>query len=147
VGADGVILLNNSDEADFEIKIYSPDGNERAMSGNGSRCAVNFAKKLGIVDGNELTFKAGDGIHKAEILEEDKIKVQMADVKEITFEYDSAIFNFEKPHYIKHTEYLGDADMVKIGRELRASDKRYKESGVNVSYLEYGTQALEVRTY
>src|SRR5882672_7414022 len=43
-GADGVALLSPSQDqsADFQVRIFNPDGSEAALSGNGTRCAAAY---------------------------------------------------------------------------------------------------------
>ena len=48
IGADGLMLLNKAEGADFELKYYNADGNEGSLCGNGSRCMVKFAADLNI---------------------------------------------------------------------------------------------------
>ncbi|MBN2355237.1 diaminopimelate epimerase, partial [candidate division KSB1 bacterium] len=50
VGADGVILLESSKEADFRYVHINADGSIAEMCGNGSRAIVHFAARLGIID-------------------------------------------------------------------------------------------------
>ena len=49
IGSDGVILIENHDQFDFEMIYFNPDGSQRHC-GKGSRCAVMFAKALGIIE-------------------------------------------------------------------------------------------------
>ncbi|WKU18025.1 diaminopimelate epimerase [Fervidibacter sacchari] len=42
VGADGVIWILPSEEADFKMRIFNPDGSEAEMCGNGIRCAAKW---------------------------------------------------------------------------------------------------------
>lgn len=50
VGADGVILLESSAQADFRMRIFNSDGREAEMCGNGIRCLMKFAQESGLND-------------------------------------------------------------------------------------------------
>jgi diaminopimelate epimerase len=47
IGADGVILLENSSHSDFKMRIFNADGQEAEMCGNGIRCLMKFIHSLG----------------------------------------------------------------------------------------------------
>jgi diaminopimelate epimerase len=49
IGADGLILVEESSQADFRMRIFNADGTEAEMCGNGVRCCVKFIQELGIV--------------------------------------------------------------------------------------------------
>ena len=43
-GSDGIAIVRKlaTDEADFQVRIFNPDGSEAGMSGNGTRCAASY---------------------------------------------------------------------------------------------------------
>ena len=49
IGADGLILLNPSKQADFEMVFYNNDGSTDTFCGNGGRCIAAFANRLGLL--------------------------------------------------------------------------------------------------
>jgi len=66
VGADGLILVQPSAEAEFRMRYYNSDGGEADMCGNGARCAARFARDAGIA-GAAMSFETRAGIVRAEI--------------------------------------------------------------------------------
>ena len=48
-GGDGIAIISKaqSAEADFNCRIFNPDGSEAGLSGNGTRCAVAFLYNAG----------------------------------------------------------------------------------------------------
>ncbi len=81
IGADGLILLENTDKADFFMRFYNSDGKPASMCGNGGRCIVAFSKYLGIIK-NATSFMAPDGLHSAQI-SENTVALKMKDVSQI----------------------------------------------------------------
>jgi len=82
IGADGLILLENSTEYDFKMRYFNSDGNEGTMCGNGGRCIVAFAKHLGLIE-KETRFVAMDGEHTATINSDNIVKLKMQNVSVI----------------------------------------------------------------
>ena len=79
-GADGLICLQPSDDYDFYMLYFNSDGNESTMCGNGGRCMVAFAKKIGLIS-NKTIFEAIDGRHDATIDENNWVELKMTDVE------------------------------------------------------------------
>lgn len=76
VGADQLLVIRNTDEADFEMRIYNPDGSEVEMCGNGVRCAAIYAKSRGIVKKDNMSVKTLAGIIRPAIVG-DLVRVDM----------------------------------------------------------------------
>ncbi|GAB4199961.1 MAG: diaminopimelate epimerase [Bacteroidia bacterium] len=147
IGADGLILLENSERADFKMVYFNSDGKESTMCGNGGRCIVAFAKKLGIIPHNTTTFEAIDGLHYAEILQNNLIKLQMQNVTAIEKYGNDFVLNTGSPHYVRIVQNIKEVDVVKEGINIRYSDM-FKEKGINVNFLEITNQHhILVRTY
>lgn len=70
VGADGILLIRNSDRADVEMVIINSDGSYAAMCGNGIRCFAKYVYDEGILKSDKISILTGDGIKIADILEE-----------------------------------------------------------------------------
>ncbi len=62
IGSDGLIFINPSDRADFEMEMYNADGSRSEMCGNGIRCVAKYVYDFGLTDDTELTIETGAGI-------------------------------------------------------------------------------------
>lgn len=81
VGADGLILLEPSAAADLAMRMFNPDGSESEMCGNGIRCLALFAKKEGLLAGDEFRAETGAGILGLSIVGDNKVRVDMGTAK------------------------------------------------------------------
>lgn len=54
-GGDGVIFINPSREADFEMEMYNADGSRAEMCGNGIRCVAKFVYDKGLTDKTDIS--------------------------------------------------------------------------------------------
>ena len=55
IGGDGVIFINPSEEADFEMEMYNADGSRAEMCGNGIRSVGKFVYDKGLTDKTEIS--------------------------------------------------------------------------------------------
>ncbi len=146
IGADGLMLLNEKQGYDFEMKYYNADGREGSMCGNGGRCITKFAYHLGI-HRNEYKFIAADGEHEAEIDMDGIVSLKMKDVDIIRKLHNDFTLDTGSPHYIKLVNDVMDIDVYKKGRDIRYS-KDFEQDGINVNFVELADQdKIIVRTY
>lgn len=152
IGSDGFIMLSSHTEADFKMDFFNPDGSGATMCGNGARCLVYFARKLGIQKEN-YAFEASDGMHQASITNENKnngtavVNLSMNSVAEIEQNQFGMFCNTGSPHVVKFVENLSGINITEQGRTIRYSDA-YKKQGTNVNFIKtIGENKISVRTY
>src|SRR5882724_7146459 len=133
-GADGLMLLNNSQDYDFEMKYYNADGHESSMCGNGGRCLVKFAYSMGIHRDN-YHFIAKDGPHEAEIDPDGTVSLKMKDVNAIKDYHGDSLLDTGSPHYVKIVSDVENYDVFSKGHEIRNSNNFARE-GINVNFVE-----------
>ncbi|MBL3654943.1 diaminopimelate epimerase [Fulvivirga sediminis] len=145
IGSDGLILIQNHEEYDFEMVFYNPDSSQ-SLCGNGSRCAVNFAKFLGIID-STTHFLAFDGVHFAEILDNGEVRLKMSDVQNVRLMGDGIFVDTGSPHLIKYVINIDNFRVYEEGKAIR-NGGLFKAAGVNVNFVEItGADQIFVRTY
>ena len=147
IGADGLMLLNEKEGYDFEMKYYNADGKEGTMCGNGGRCITKFAYHLGI-HREVYYFLATDGPHEAEIDMNGIVSLKMKDVDVIRKFQSDLVLNTGSPHYIKMVPNVMDIDVYKKGHDIRYS-REFSEEGINVNFVEQteNPNKIIVRTY
>ena len=64
LGADGILVVEESQETDFTMRLFNADGSEGEMCGNGARCIARYAFEKKIA-GNEQSFSTLAGVMKA----------------------------------------------------------------------------------
>ena len=146
IGGDGLILLENDKISDFRMTYYNSDGNLSSMCGNGGRCIVAFAKRLGVID-NETNFIATDGPHYAKIDDDGIVSLQMKDVDTITIKDDYIFLDTGSPHHIEMRDDIRKVDIKQSGAKVRYSDL-YGDAGTNVNFVQRESDgSFSVRTY
>ena len=71
IGADGIILIKNSNNADCFMDIYNADGSRAKMCGNGVRCVAQFYQQTYLPKAKEINVETLSGIKKVKILSND----------------------------------------------------------------------------
>ena len=139
IGADGLILLHNISDYDFEMLYFNSDGRESSMCGNGGRCIVAFADRLGLIKNNKTVFYAFDEKHNAEILDknpnETLVKLSMKNVRDIEEKDGDYILNTGSPHFVRFGDNVETMDILSEARNIRYG-KDFKDKGINVDFVQ-----------
>jgi len=154
VGADGMILVENSDSADFKWRFFNSDGSVAEMCGNGARCVARFAC-LNEIAGSKMSFETLAGIVKAEVIGE-RVRVKMTDPSKLktgnTIELENGLVSISSintgvPHVVIVKDSIDDVDIVKIGRKIRYHDQ-FLPAGTNVNFAcHIKDNTIAIRTY
>ncbi len=154
IGADGLIVLEKDAPARFLMRYYNADGGEAEMCGNGARCVARyaFAKRIA---GEKFSFASKSGMHTAEILKNNFIKVELPACvfkksTRLTINGKIQVCDFlivGVPHIVILTRKLETIDVVSTGRRIRNLN-RFKPPGTNVNFVQHlGKNKIRIRTY
>ncbi|MBI4971554.1 MAG: diaminopimelate epimerase [Candidatus Omnitrophica bacterium] len=154
VGADGVLLVEKSSQADFKMRIINADGSEAEMCGNGSRCVVLFARDV-LNLRVPLTMETLGGLVSGDI-QDGWIKVKLVEPKNYRAAIALGISGSKKivsfvdtmvPHVVHFTDHLNEFPVREVGRAIR-NHKEFAPRGTNVNFVQVlGPNQISVRTY
>ena len=157
VGADGLILIEDTPEADFRWQFFNADGSPAEMCGNGARCAARFAYNRGIAPAR-MHFVTQAGIIEAEVVGT-TVALTMTPPENLQLdlrlddpdggEQTVHLVNTGVPHAVLFVDDLDAAPIRRWGRHFRFHP-RFAPAGANVNFVGLGggqDQALRVRTY
>lgn len=145
IGADGLIILEHAERADFRMLYFNADGRLGSLCGNGGRCAVAFAHDLGII-GEQCRFLAFDGPHEARLPHAEWVELQMHDIREMERRAEDFCLDTGSPHFVRFISRIDGFPVVEEGRRIRYSEP-FKEKGINVNFVEPTHEGLQVATY
>lgn len=143
VGCEGVILVETSDEADFAMRFFNPDGSEAELCGNGARCVAAFAYAIGAAKDRKMRFTTRAGVISAEVLDDNRVTIAMPEPKNLMKNF----VNSGVPHAIVPVSDLVAVDVEREGRRIRYSAE-FAPAGTNVDFVCWtGSHSLAIRTY
>ena len=156
IGADGLLLVEKSKQADFKMRVFNPDGSEAEMCGNGLRCIALYAKAKRVASA-DMRIETRAGMIKAS-MKNDEIKVKLTDPKDIQWNlcvmiqgcpYKVSLANTGVPHVIHFVDDIENIDVKEIGAEMRYHSE-FSPAGANVDFVKIvnqGKNKIKVRTY
>jgi diaminopimelate epimerase len=154
VGADGLILIENSIVADFRWHFFNSDGSEAELCGNGGRCVARFAFLNGIAK-EKLAFETMAGVIQAEVTGQ-RVKLQLPSPTDLKLNQEISVdgrnylmgsITIGVPHAVLLIEDIDHAPVIDLGRKIRFH-QAFQPGGANVNfvYIIDGSH-LNIRTY
>ena len=80
-GADGLLVVEPPDNADYRMRIVNADGSEAAMCGNGIRCFARYLWEYRCPDASSLAIETGAGVRRVHRLSAERFQVEMGTPK------------------------------------------------------------------
>jgi diaminopimelate epimerase len=161
IGADGILILEKSNNAPIRMRYFNSDGYEASMCANGARCISYLAYKMGLVK-KKFVLEASDGLHQIEVHSQNQIKVQLnwsesekSQIFPVDFNLPNSIYykkfiNTGVPHLVLQCKDINNVPVEEIGKALRYHPC-YQPEGTNVNFVEvlkdYDEFRLKIRTY
>jgi diaminopimelate epimerase len=153
IGADGLLVLENSSRAHFTMQYFNSDGSYGGMCGNGGRCIARYAYLNGIAP-REMSFEALDFLYHAKVLG-DQVSLTMkdpSDVRDLGVHFGQEVHlgffaDTGSPHFVEFVDDVETVQVEQIGRAIR-NDPTFLPDGANVNFVEVmQDHSIKLRTY
>ena len=171
IGSDGLIMINPSKTADFEMEMYNADGSRGEMCGNGIRCVAKYVYDYGLTDKTQISVETLGGIKYLDLTVEDGkvslVKVDMgkpeleADLIPIISEREQVIdepievdgkeyhmtgVSMGNPHAVIYVDDVKGLDLEKIGPMFENHERFPKR--INTEFVHcIDRQTVEMRVW
>lgn len=154
IGADGVLLLENSTQADFRMRIFNSDGSEAEMCGNGLSCFAKWLASMGI-QGQPYRIEVMQSLLVA-VQVGNAICIEMGSPRNVQWNiplrFDNHFLrvhylNTGVPHVVLFVEDIEKVNFKKLGSYIR-NYSLWMPQGTNVTVAQQTeNQRIKIRTY
>lgn len=113
IGGDGVIFINPSEIADFEMEMFNADGSRSQMCGNGIRCVAKYVYDYGLTDKTSLTIESYGAIKYIDLT------VENGKVSLVKVNMGAPILRAEEVPVVSENEQVVDEEIEVEGKLYR----------------------------
>lgn len=175
VGADGVLILDKGNKADYKMRIFNYDGTEAEMCGNGIRCFAKYLYEKKIVKDSEFVVETLSGIKKVKLeIEGNTVVLVEVDMGEPSFNFNEIGVYYENnaidtyneeqfkgiqinefsvfpismgnPHCVCFVDNVDEIDIEKTGKLIE--NYKYFSNKTNVEFVEIkNNSTIKVRVW
>lgn len=169
IGADGVIIIRDIKDYDFEMLYYNADGSTGSLCANGARCAIWFAEKTNRLKNSRTKFISNSIEFSGEVISDELIKFNLNPPTKVKFKFRIKAFDqlikadfidTGSPHVvIEISDVLKNSDIpfsnyqnisefpvYQLGKEIRYH-KDFAPNGTNVNFYSVESEKIYIRTY
>ena len=155
IGADGIIIIKNTQGYDFAMDYYNADGSSGTLCGNGARCAIKFANDTGITDSDSVSFLSNEDEFSGELLANGLIKFNLQPPKVIEenividvggSNVSGSFVDTGSPHVVLIVDDLNLQTVIQMGKEIR-NNPAFAPGGTNVNFIKFVKGKIHIRTY
>ena len=162
IGADGLIIVEDSTENDFIMNYFNADGSTGSLCANGARCALLFASETGRIKDKSAKFLSNNVEYKGEIISDSEIKFYLNSPKKIKYNFkikaggkliNAHYADTGSPHVVidinESEGFLPSLEKVPVdilGREIRNLPE-FAPGGTNVNFINVRDNSVHIRTY
>lgn len=119
IGSDGIIFINPSEKADFEMEMYNSDGSRAEMCGNGIRCVAKYVYDFGLTNKEKISIDTLAGVKYLDL------KVENGKVAEITVD-------MGEPELIAKNIPIVSQNEKVVSEDITVDGKNYQITGVSM---------------
>jgi diaminopimelate epimerase len=168
IGADGVIIIEESADKDFEMKYFNADGSLGSLCGNGARCALRYYFEFLNTAAESAEFLCGDKFYKGENLTGGIIKFYFEEPENLKINFtlkagsrliNSSYVNTGSPHVVINISdvlenpknpnsfytSIENFPVDELGREIRYLPEF--NGGTNVNFIDFENDKVLIRTF
>lgn len=169
IGADGLILIDDTSGYDYKMSYFNSDGLAGSLCANGARCSIRFAQFTKRLKNNNASFVVDDIKYSGKIIDDKIIQFNLNTPKDIFLNKElrtsDRIINFSfvntgSHHVVVKMDDIFDTQAGKkisfnniseipvyqLGKEIRYHDQ-FNPDGTNVNFIQIKEDVIYIRTY
>lgn len=168
IGADGLMIISESADSDFELRYFNSDGSTGSLCGNGSRCALMYFHKIHKSGNKELCFTSLLKKYHGEIINDTTVKFMLLPPFGLNCGINVTLENYDiklnfidtgSPHVVIEVSNIlkkgtgtplynsiEEVPVSVLGKKLRWLDE-FQPDGANINFYEIKNGNAAIRTY
>lgn len=169
IGADGVLLISDSDSFNFTMEYFNADSSGGMLCANGARCALNYASLTGRITNQLAKFLSNNVEYSGVIISENKVRFNLNDPENFKFNFkikaggqliNASYVNSGSPHVVINIDdilsdpknlnsaykNINEVPVFELGKEIR-NYVDFKPEGANVNFIKIENGKIFIRSF